>query len=149
MNRFHSLRPVVVMLVATGMLTVTTRASAGQRPHKSGGTAQFVSPTDFVGSGEATHLGRYTEVGSAQFSPTADPTVLRIDAWSIYTAANGDQLYAVYTGQLNGLTGAITATVTYFGGTGRFDDADGSATLSGQMLPDGTIAVSVEGTIDY
>jgi hypothetical protein len=149
MNHFDSLRPVVVMLVASGLLTVTARASAEDRPHKSEGTAQFVSPNDFVGSGKATHLGGYTEVGSAQFSPTADPTVLRIDAWSIYTAANGDQLYATFTGHLNGLTGAITATGTYVGGTGRFDDAGGSATLSGQMRPDGTIAVSVEGTIDF
>jgi len=148
MNRFRSLRPVVV-LVATGMLMVGTRASAEERSHKSGGTAQFVSPTDFVGSGEATHLGRYTEIGSVEFSPTASPTVLRIDACSIYTAANGDQLYAVFTGQLDGLTGAITATGTYVGGTGRFVDADGSATLSGQLLPGGTISVSVEGTIDY
>jgi hypothetical protein len=148
MNRFRSLHPVVV-LVAAGMLMVGTRASAGERSHKSGGTAQFVSPTDFVGSGEATHLGRYTEVGSVAFSPTNDPTVLPIDATSIYTAANGDQLHAVFTGQLIGLTGAIIATGTYVGGTGRFDDADGSATLSGQLLPGGRISVSVEGTIDY
>ena len=77
------------------------------------------------------------------------PAVLRIDAWAVYTAANGDQLYATITGQLDLQTGAITATVTYVGGTGRFDDAGGSATLSGQMLPDGTITVAVEGTIDY
>jgi hypothetical protein len=149
MNGFYSRSAVVVMLVATGVLTVTTRASAEERRHKSGGTAQFVSPTDFVGSGQATHLGRYTEVGSARFSPTAAPTVLRIDARSVYTAANGDQLYATITGRLDLQSGAITATVTYVGGTGRFDDAGGSATLSGQMLPDGTIAVAVEGTIDY
>ena len=149
MNRFYSLRPVVVVLVATGMLMVGARASAEERPHKSGGTAQFVSPNDFVGSGEATHLGHYTEVGGAQFSPTAVAGVLRIDAWSIYTAANGDQLYATFTGQLDTMTGAITATGSYVGGTGRFDDAGGSATLSGQMLLDGTITVSVEGTIDY
>jgi len=149
MSRFCSLCPIVFMLVASGILTVTTRAAAEDRPHKSGGTAHFVSPTDFVGSGEATHLGQYTEVGSAQFTPTADPTVLRVDAWSVYTAANGDHLYATFTGHLNGLTGAITATGTYLGGTGRFDDASGSATLSGQMLADGTISVAVEGTIDY
>ena len=87
--------------------------------------------------------------GSAQFSPTADPTVFRIDAWSIYTAANGDRLYAVFTGQLDGLTGAITATGTYAGGTGRFVAADGLATLSGQLLPGGAISVAVVGTIDY
>jgi hypothetical protein len=149
MTRSNSLRPVATLVVAAAILALPDRASAEERPHKSRGTAQFVSPTDFVGSGEATHLGRYTEVGSAQFSPTADPAVLRIDAWSVYTAANGDELYATITGRLDLLTGAITATVTYVGGTGRFDDAGGSATLSGQMLPDGTIAVSVEGTLDY
>jgi hypothetical protein len=149
MNRFRSLRPVVVLVAAIGVLTLSARASAEERTHKSQGTAQFVSPSDFVGSGEATHLGRYTEVGSARFTPTSEPTVLRIDAWSIYTAADGDQLYATITGRLDPLTGAITATVTYMGGTGRFDDADGTAALSGQFLPDGTIAVAVEGAIDY
>ena len=148
MSRFYSLRPVVV-LVAVVMLAVTTRASAEERPHFLLGTTRFVSPTDFVGSGHATHLGKYTEVGSASFSPTADPTVLRVDAWVVLTAADGDQLYETITGQLNLLTGAITATVTYVDGTGRFEDAGGSATLSGQMLPDGTITVAVEGTIDY
>jgi len=136
-------------MAAMGVLTLSARASAGERPHKSQGTAQFVSPTDFVGSGKATHLGRYTEVGSVQFTPTGVPTVLRIDARSTYTAADGDQLDATFIGQLDLLTGVITATVTYEGGTGRFEDAGGSATLSGQMLPDGTIAVVVEGTVDY
>jgi len=149
MHRYFSLRPVVVLVAAVGALTLAARASAEERPHKSGGTAQFVSPTDFVGSGDATHLGRYTEVGCAQFTPTDDPTVLRIDARSVYTAANGDRLCATFIGQLNGLTGAITATATYEGGTGRFCDVAGSATLSGQMLPGGTIVVTVEGTIDY
>ena len=89
MNRFYSLRTLVAMLVATGMLTVTTRASAEDRPHKSGGTAQFVGrTTDFVGSGEATHLGRYSEVGSARFTATHDPTVRRIDACFGFTGAH-------------------------------------------------------------
>jgi len=149
MNRFCPLRPVAVVLVAAGLLTVATRASAEERPHYLRGAAQFVSPTDFVGSGHATHLGKYTEVGSASFSPTADPTVLRVDARVVLTAADGDQLYETITGRLDLQTGAITATVTYVGGTGRFGDATGSATLSGQFLPDGTISVSVEGTIDY
>jgi hypothetical protein len=149
MNRVFSLRPIVVMLAVTGMLSVATRAAAEQRPYFLRGAAQFVSPTDFVGSGEATHLGRYTEAGSAQFSPTAVPGVLRIDARAVLTAANGDQLYEIITGRLDLLTGAITATVTYVGGTGRFDDAGGSATLAGQMLPDGTITVSVKGAIHY
>jgi hypothetical protein len=149
MTRFDSLRPVGTLLVAVAILALPGGASAEERPHKLAGSAQFVSPTDFVGSGEATHLGKYTEAGSAQFSPTADPSVLRVDAWTVLTAADGDRLYETITGRLDLLTGKITATVTYVGGTGRFADASGSATLAGQMLPDGTITVAVEGTIDF
>ena len=149
MTRFDLFRPAGVLLVAVAILALPGRASAEERPHKLQGTAQFVSPTDFVGAGQATHLGLYTEVGCASFSPTADPTVLRVDAWVVLTAADGDQLHETITGRLDLLTGVITATVTYVGGTGRFDDADGTATLTGQMLPGGSIAVAVEGTIDY
>jgi hypothetical protein len=148
-TRFDSLRPAGALLVAVAALALPGRASAEDRPHKLAGSAQFISPTDFVGSGEATHLGRYAEAGCARFSPTADPAVLLVDAWTTLTAANGDRLCETITGRLDLRTGAITATVTYVGGTGRFADAGGSAALSGQMLPDGTIAVSVEGTIDY
>jgi hypothetical protein len=149
-NHLNLLRSVIVAaLVAAGILGVATSASAEDRPHKLRGTAYFVSPTDFVGSGEATHLGKYAEAGSARFSPTAVPGVLRVDARVVLTAADGDQLYETITGELDFQTGAITATVTYVGGTGRFIDAEGSATLTGQMLPDGTIAVTVEGSIDY
>jgi hypothetical protein len=149
MNRFFSRRAFALFLAFVSVLALATPAQAVQRPHISRGTAQFVNANDFVGTGIATHLGRYSEEGSVQFSPTADPTVLRLDAQSTYTAANGDQLYAVFAGHLDGLTGTITATVTYVGGTGRFTDASGMATLSGQLLPGGSIEVAVKGTIDY
>lgn len=149
MIRFASTRPACVVLIAAAILVLPGRAWGEERPHSARGTAQFVSQTDFVGAGQATHLGDYTEVGSVSFSPTEDPAVLRVDGWVIYTAANGDQLNAIITGYLNGQTGAITATISYVGGTGRFDDAGGTARLLGQIQPDGTIAVAVVGTIDY
>ena len=149
MNRFFSRRPFALVLAAIGVLALSAPAQAEERAYVLRGTAQFVNANDFVGSGHASHLGRYTEVGSASFSPTADPTVFQIDAWVILTAANGDQLYERVNGYLNGLTGAITATVTYVGGTGRFTDASGTATLSGQLLPGGSVEVAVKGTIDY
>jgi hypothetical protein len=149
MNRFFSRRPFALVLAAVSVFALAATAQAEQRQHVSRGTAQFVNANDFVGAGTATHLGHYNEVGRAQFTPTADPTVLQVDARSVYTAANGDELRAVFTGHLNGLTGAITATVTYVGGTGRFADATGTATLSGQLLPGGSIEVSVKGAIDY
>ena len=157
-GQFHNdLRPEARELPREAAVSVLALASplaspaqTVQRTYLSAGTAQFINEAnDFVGTGTATYLGRYTEAGSAQFSPTSDPTVLRVDAQSTYTAANGDELYAVFTGQLNGLTGSITATVTYVGGTGRFADASGTATLSGQLLPGGAIEVTVKGTIEY
>ena len=149
MNRIFSLRNVAFLVIAFGMLGLASQASAQVRPHYARGVAQFVSPTDFVGSGNATHLGSYTEIGSVLFSPTGDPFVLRVDARVIYTAANGDRLRAVVTGQLNRMTGVITATVTYVGGTGRFANATGTSSLSGQLHPSGAISVAVDGSIDY
>ena len=149
MKRFSSRRPFALVLAAVAVLALACPAQAVQRPYISRGTAQFVSANDFVGAGTATHLGLYDEVGSVQFSDTADPTVSHLEASATYTAANGDQLYATFSGELNGVTGAISATVTYTGGTGRFANASGTATLSGQLLPGGSIEVAVKGTIDY
>jgi hypothetical protein len=140
---------VGVVLVAVSTLAFPGRASAAERPYSASGTAQFVSPNDFVGSGYATHLGRYTEAGHASFSPTSNPEVLQVDASSVYTAGNGDELHATITGELNVVTGVISATVTYDGGTGRFAGASGSAALAAQMLPGGAIVASVSGSIDY
>src|SRR5262245_16697180 len=150
MKRFCSLRSVIVMLFAAAVLTVPSVASAAERAHRSRGTAEFLpGSTDFVGSGSATHLSRYQEIGSVTFWETTDPTAVPITAWSIYTAANGDELWATFEGHLNSLTGKITATVTYWGGTGRYEDANGSGKLTGQIQANGTIAVNVQGRIDY
>ena len=149
MHHLISVRPALALLAVAGILTLSARASAEDRPHASRGTAQFVSPTEFVGSGIGTHLGIYTEAGSVQFLPTADPIVLQIDGWSVYTASSGDELHALISGQLNRQTGAITATVTYVGGTGRFENAEGTAALAAQIQPDGSIVAGVAGTIDY
>ena len=149
MNRFFSRRPFAFLLAAVGVLALATAAQADQRAYLARGTAQFVSANGFVGAGTATHLGRYDEEGSASFFATADPTVFLVEASATYTAANGDELWAVFTGHLDFMTGNVTATVTYVGGTGRFTDASGTATLTGQRFADGSIELDVEGTIDF
>jgi hypothetical protein len=150
MKRFFSPRPFALMLLAVSVLAPANPAQAAERPHVSRGTAQFVNDNGgFIGAGAATHLGAYTETGTIQLSPTANPAVFDAVATATYTAANGDQLYAVFAGQLNGVTGAIIATVTYVGGTGRFSNATGTAALTAQLLPGGSIEVAVEGLIDY
>lgn len=77
------------------------------------------------GAGTATHLGRYSYTADECFDPgtgtfTGDPT---------FTAANGDQLWGSYEGQVaptsdpNVIT--YTETLTISGGSGRFLGASG------------------------
>jgi hypothetical protein len=134
--------------LAIAVLALQIPATAHPVPYRSQGTAQFAG-TDFVGAGRATHLGRYTEVGTVAFAPTTDPDVLAVSGSIVYTAANGDELHATFAGELNQATGAIAATLTYVGGTGRFEDAAGSSGLTGQMLGGGAASVVVAGSIDY
>jgi hypothetical protein len=147
MHRFVS--PLSVACVLISALLLADRAAAESRPYSSRGTAQFVSQTEFVGSGEATHLGRYSEAGAVSFTPTGDPAVLHVEGSIVYTAANGDELHANISGELNAATGAVAARVSYVGGTGRFARATGSSGLSGQLGAGGAISVSVSGSIDY
>jgi hypothetical protein len=136
------------------VLAITTlsfaSASAQARPHLASGFGQFAAnQSDFTGGGQATHLGRYTEIGNVTFAPTATPGVFSVSGWSHYTAANGDQLYAVISGTVDFGTGAITATATYVGATGRFANATGSSALLGQLLAGGALTITAVGSISY
>src|SRR5262245_47397017 len=112
---------IALTLSVAALVAAVSPARAESRPHVLKGTGQFVTATRFESEGRATHLGNFNERGEVQFSGT-DPTALRIDGWAIHTAANGDQVYELITGYVNGLTGAGTATTTFIGGTGRFAD---------------------------
>jgi hypothetical protein len=83
---------------------------------------------DFAGvatefSGTFSHLGRFTGVVDLDPSDGTDDTV--------WTAANGDTV----TNQTTGFTvfpdGSYEQTIVVTGGTGRFLDATGSATITG------------------
>ena len=148
MNRF-SAYVVGFVLALVGTLAFPGSASAAVRPHFATGTAHFVSLTAFVGSGHATHLGHYAEEGSVTLTATSNPAVFQVAGTTAYFAANGDRLDAQVSGTLNQATGVISATITYVGGTGRFEDASGQSTLAGQMDLNGTIHVRVVGVIDY
>jgi hypothetical protein len=148
MHRFFS-RLVTILIVALAVPALPAHAAAQAVPHFAKGGAQFTGPNDFIGFGNATHLGSYTEVGHVTFAPTSNPDVLAVKGVLVYTAANTDELHAAVSGELNLRTGAITATVTYVGGTGRFVSASGSANLIGQMLGGGAVAVTVSGIIEY
>lgn len=138
-----------LLLSVLTLVVLAVPAQARERRHSARGVGQFVSPTEFISEGNATHLGRFHEVGGVQFTPTADPVVVHIDGWAIHTAANGEQLFEVISGELNLQTGAGAATMTYVGGTGRFANATGSARFSLQLLGDGAFKYAGAGVIDY
>src|SRR5205823_11141826 len=131
------------------VLVLSTAALvAKERPHAFRGAGHFTSQTDFVSKGIATHLGQFTEVGSiTDIQPSGEPGVFLITAWAIHTAADGAELHETISGQLNFLTGAGSATVTYVGGTGRFVDASGTAALELQLAPNGSFSYTGIGTL--
>jgi hypothetical protein len=143
-------RLLAVLTLALTAVSFAGHAGAQSTPHHANGFAQFAAnQSDFTGGGTATHLGKYTEIGNVTFTPTATPGIFAVDGWSHYTAANGDRLFAVVSGTVDFGTGAITATATYVGGTGRFVNATGSSLLVGQMLGGGALTVRADGTISY
>ena len=153
MNLFHLLRPVVVLLVAVGSVIFSARASAEERDYRSHSTAVLdLASGDFVAAGNGTHLGKYTESGKVSIVGGGFPVFL-VAGSATLTDKSGDELCVEITGVLDFSTGTITGTITFVGApTGRFEDASGSASVVAPFETDGvmaTIAVVVEGTIDY
>ncbi len=99
-----------------------------------------------VGTGTATHLGRYTVASEFTLTPATSTAVGRIT----FTAANGDVLTATFTGRSVTTVGvvAIVETATITGGTGRFAGATGSFVLERSLTrATGISSGSFEGTI--
>jgi hypothetical protein len=153
MNLFHLLRPVIVLLIAVASVIFSARASGEERDYRSHSTAVLDLATgDFVAAGNGTHLGKYTESGNVSIVGGGFPVFLVAGAATL-TDKSGDELCVEITGMLDFSTGTITGTITFVGApTGRFEDACGSASVVAPFETDGvtaTIAVVVEGTIDY
>ena len=115
------------------------------------------------GSGNATHLGKFTVVRQHCFTPpdhpAFDPEVGPMhDGTYTITAANGDTIHGTYSGVLEptefgpeGPTkGIITSPTTIDGGTGRFVNAQGEYLTVGDydlMADEGDF--EMEGWISY
>ena len=98
------------------------------------------------GEGQATHLGRFTRLGKVVIN-LVDGSV---KGTVVFTAANGDQLFAEIEGVPTGSPTTVAGTYTFTGGTGRFSDASGMAEFTGVIASDGIhITVEFEGTIQY
>src|ERR1051325_2226917 len=98
---------VLTLTLLVGSLAVT----ATERPFSLNGTGIAVPILDGngnvvgaepTGSGNATHLGMFTNTGHVDFTPDAsNPTILHPSGGGVFTAANGDKLnFVIITGAL-------------------------------------------------
>jgi hypothetical protein len=139
--------------VSPSVASSTNGAAAAARPvpwkefyQASGTIAPDLSCTNFQlltslhGGGTATHVGKYTIENSHCVDPA---TGVLTDGSFIKTAANGDQLFGTYVGNSSVIQPpapvgvfAMTGTLTYTGGTGRFAGVTGTASMEGTLQAD-------------
>lgn len=97
------------------------------------------------------HLGRTTASAEQIVIFTSATTAIAYNT-TTYTAANGDQLFATWTGTatINGPAIAFSGCETFVGGTRRFVNASGSACGSGTAsFVTNTGQFTSAGTISY
>jgi hypothetical protein len=147
----------LTLTVLIGSLAVT----ATERPFSANGTGIAVPILDGngnvigaepTGSGNATHLGMFTNTGKVSFTPDAsNPTILHPSGGGTFTAANGDKLnFVIVTGALDLTTGIGTGDFEFTGGTGRFANATGHTSgVIQQNVITGAYELTLVGSIDY
>lgn len=117
---------------------------------------------DYSISGNATHLGNLnaelTTLHHDNCNLSFETALLTTSVSGQLVSANGDLIY--YTGDdvINvfnlltgsGTTGTINGTWTISGGTGKFENASGSFTISGEVdFTTFSFSVEADGTITY
>ncbi len=104
------------------------------------------APRHLAGTGEATHLGRFTL--TAEFTVTSPPP--RASGTATWTAANGDEIFTtlVGVGVVTFPVLAVVETHTITGGTGRFAGAAGTIIVDRSInLQTMISSASITGTI--
>ena len=151
------MKPLSLIAALSVALAFTSPAVAGTVPLKGSLSAVEMADVQFpvmnvagTGTGQSTQLGRYTMTFTVAVSLLTGGTI-GTGAME-FTAANGDKVFATFTGQGSPTADPAIASVvenaTITGGTGRFDGATGSFTL--QRLVDqitGLSTGSFNGTI--
>ena len=155
-------RTLLVLTSLLALAVVTPGAAVAKRggtdrPFKgkgSGTTTVTVGTTPFLGSTEGT--GRFSHLGKTSYSSNFAVTLTGPNSFTIagtqtLVAANGDMLFMSFTGTgtfvgpfAPGQTTETNLSYTVTGGTGRFDDATGTAT--GRVLGEVTSVVGATGT---
>jgi hypothetical protein len=126
----------------TGLVTTTTSTETAED-----GTEVTTIEDTADGGGNATHLGRYQMESTATSTSESSLTA----GAQVFTAANGDQVFATFTGEfITGDDGIVDGELdaTIVGGTGRFLNSTGYFTLRMTTDPEtGKSAASFTGKI--
>ena len=148
---------VLTLTLLLGSLAVT----ATERPFSLNGTGIAIPildgngnvvGADPTGSGNATHLGMFTNTGKVSFTTDAsNPLILHPSGGGVFTAANGDKLnFVILNGALDLTTGIGTGDFAFTGGTGRFANATGHTSgVIEQNVNTGAYELTLVGSIDY
>ena len=148
---------VLTLTVLVGSLAVT----ATERPFSLNGTGIATPILDGngnlvgaepTGSGNATHLGMFTNTGKVMFIPDAsNPNIVHPSGGGVFTAANGDKLnFVIVSGALDLTTGIGIGDFEFTGGTGRFANATGRTSgVVQQNVVTGAYVLTLVGKIDY
>ncbi len=152
----------IKLLALTFTLLVGSIAvTATERPFSLNGTGVAIPVLDGngnvvgaepTGSGNATHLGMFTNTGHVDFTPDAsNPNILHPSGGGVFTAANGDKLnFVIINGALDLTTGIGTGDFAFTGGTGRFANATGRTSgVIQQNVVTGAYELTLVGNIDY
>jgi len=135
-------------LAALSLLAAATPTHAGERPIRASGAGTINSGTMYARL-EATHLGKANFVGGVDPDLFDNSQILEIPV--SLTAANGDRLFLDAVVFFDVDTEIAVGTVTFSGGTGRFETATGSADVMFDFgdYPHQHFLVLIDGSIDY
>lgn len=102
-----------------------------------------------IGECQATHLGRATLVSDKVINVVAGTQTLE----ATFAAANGDVLRASGNGTSAMIAPgrvAFNASITFTGGTGRYENATGGATITGEAdLVNGRSRMTATGSLSW
>ena len=156
----HSLSMKFLVLMLT-LLVGSLAVTATERPFSLTGSGIAIPIIDGngnivgaepTGSGNATHLGLFTNTGRVIFTPDAsNPNIVHPSGEGVFTEANGDKLNFIVTGgALDVTTGIGTGDFEFTGGTGRFANATGhTSAVVEQNFVTGAYEITLVGNIDY
>lgn len=140
---------VFFSLLGVALPQVACADQGGQlRPFRGtaeGVVTEIVSPTDWIIDyvGDATHLGKFSRREWITFN--ADGT---FQGNMTFVAADGDELDLVFSGFFVSPNDAV-GTYTFTGGSGRFEDAAGTADFYAYTPDFLNVSVDFEGSISY